>query len=819
MKITLNWLRQNVDFDWSPGELAERLTMLGVEVEGVEEMGGAFDGIVVGEVLTHDQHPNADRLTLCKVSDGEGERQIVCGATNFQAGDKVALALPGTSMPVEEGEKPFILKEGKIRGELSQGMMCSGRELRLSEDHEGILILPTEAQVGQAFAEHLGQAESDVVFDLEITPNRPDLNGVIGLAREIAALTGNPLKLPEVDHETGGSEAGESVTVRIDDDELCPRYNARVIRGVKIGPSPDWLKGALEKIGIRSINNVVDVTNYVLMETGQPLHAFDLDLLAKADGKPTVVVRRAEADEKFTTLDEQEHELTADTLLIADPEKGIALAGVMGGLNTEIHEATTDVLLETAYFSPTNIRATSKRTGLHTDASYRFERGADIGITSWASQRAARLIAEVSGGIVAPGEVDCFPNLPEPREITLRHQRTDALLGTTIEPAKAVGYLEGLGLELTGGTSSTSSQAENQNTGEVELAPPADTFRIPSWRVDLKREADLIEEVCRMYGVDQIPATDPMGCRGENGFDAVHDEIAETRAVLAGLGLSEAQGQTLISDESAAWVLADSIALEHPLSSDMNHLRPSLLPGLLDSLRNNFTRQIHDVGLFEVGRVFLPGIRETRKVAMAVAGNRFPEFWQGDNAPVDAADLKGIVEALLDGLGVFGAGFDRRGEPTAFFAESAEIKLGKNVIGQMGQLLSTLGKRCECRGPVFFAELDLDTLLQRRGAGKSFKPLAQFPGSQRDVAMLVPESVTHADVLAVVRKAKPANLVDTRLFDVFRGKNVPDGLKSLAFSFTYCSAETTLTDAEINAAHEPLVAAFTESLGATIRDT
>ena len=243
-----------------------------------------------------------------------------------------------------------------------------------------------------------------------------------------------------------------------------------------------------------------------------------------------------------------------------------------------------------------------------------------------------------------------------------------------------------------------------------------------------------------MYGVDQIPATDPMGCRGENGFDAVHDEIAETRAVLAGLGLSEAQGQTLISDESAAWVLADSIALEHPLSSDMNHLRPSLLPGLLDSLRNNFTRQIHDVGLFEVGRVFLPGIRETRKVAMAVAGNRFPEFWQGDNAPVDAADLKGIVEALLDGLGVFGAGFDRRGEPTALFAESAEIKLGKNVIGQMGQLLPMLGKRCECRGPVFLAELDLDTLLQRRGAGKSFKPLAQFPGSKRDVAMLVPSS-------------------------------------------------------------------------------
>ena len=801
MKITYNWLKEYVDFDWSAEELAERITMLGVEVEGIEETGGTFDGIVVGEVLVRDQHPNADKLTLCKVSDGERELQIVCGATNFQAGDKVALANVGTSMPVKEGEKPFVLKEGKIRGELSQGMMCSGRELKLSDDHEGILILPADAQVGQPFAEHLGRAGKDIVFDLEVTPNRPDLNGVIGLAREIAALTGNPLKLPEISLPAFDEKADDLVAVQIDDPDLCPRYNARVIRDVKIGPSPDWLQSRLEQVGIRPISNVVDVTNFVMMETGQPLHAFDLHLLAKADGKPTVVVRRATAGEKFTTLDEAEHELTEDHLLIADPEKGIALAGVMGGLNTEINDTTQDVLLETAYFNPQNIRATSKATKLHTDASYRFERGADLGVTDWASQRAAQLIAEVASGTVADGAVEAFPQPAEPREVSLRHARTDALLGISIEPAKAVEYLKGLGLEPVA-------------SDEISA-----TFRIPSWRVDLKREADLIEEVCRVHGVDQIPATTPMGCLGENEFDAVHDALAETRDILSGLGLDEAQGQTLINDAAAKLVAEELVELEHPLSSDMNVLRPSLLPGLLDSMRNNLTRQTHDVALFEIGRVFAPGAAENRTVAILLAGNRHAPFWQGDDTKLDAMDLKGAVEALLDSLGVFGVQFARREEATALFVESAELKMGKQVIGQLGQLLPTLGKQYEARDAVFLAELNLDVLLQRRTTNKSFKALAQFPASERDVAMLVPEAVTHAEVLAVVKKAKPANLVDTRLFDVFRGKNVPEGQKSLAYSFTYRSAEGTLTDKDVNGAHEPLVAALQSQLNATIRDT
>ncbi len=801
MKVTYNWLKEYVDFDWSVEELAERITMLGVEVEGIVGAGGAFEGIVVGEVITRDQHPNADKLSLCKVNDGSRELQIVCGATNFQAGDKVALATVGTVMPVEEGEKPFVIKEGKIRGETSQGMMCSGSELKLSEDHDGILILPKDAPVGQSFGEHMACAEKDTVFDLEVTPNRPDLNGVMGLAREIAALTGNELKMPPADLSETGPKISELIAIEIKDADLCPRYNARAIRGVNVAPSPAWLSSRLEQVGIRPINNVVDATNYVMMETGQPLHAFDLNLLAEVEGKRTVVVRRASAGEKFTTLDDQEHELSSDNLLIADCDKGIALAGVMGGLNTEIQNDTQDVLLETAYFTPQNIRATSKGLGLHTDASYRFERGADVGCIDWVGRRAAKLILEVAGGELLAQDVDEYPVQPEAREITLRHSRTDALLGIVIEPAKAVGYLQGLDLELL-----------SQDEGSA-------TFRIPTWRVDLKREVDLIEEVCRVHGVDQIPATPPRGCIGENDFDAQHDSLGQVRDVLTGLGIDEAQGQTLISDEAAALISSDLVRLEYPLASDMNVLRPSLLPGLLDSLRNNLTRQNQNIKLFEVGRTFAAGPVETRSVALLLTGTRNAAFWQGENAKVDVSDLKGVIEGLLESLGVYGVEFVRREEAGSLFLESAELRMGKQTIGQMGQLLPTLGKGYEAREAVYLAEMNLDALLQRRTTNKSFKSLPQFPASERDVAMIVDESVTHSDVLGVVKKIKPANLVETQLFDVFRGKNVPEGQKSLAYSFTYRSAEKTLKDKEVNSVHDQLIAALKEQLPATIRDT
>ena len=818
MKVTLNWLKQYVDFNWSVSETVERLTMLGLEVEGVQKISGEFEGIVVAQILTREPVPGSDKLSVCKVSDGKGERTIICGAQNHQPGDKVPLILPTFALPMKAGDKePFVIKERKVFGITSQGMMCSPQELGLPDQVDGLLILPAAAPIGKPFGEYLGRSGSDVVFDLEVTPNRPDLNSVIGIAREIAAITGTPLKVPEVKLAPAGGKTSDLVSVRIEGAELCPRYTARVVTGVKVGPSPDWLRSALEKVGIRSINNVVDVTNYVMLEIGQPLHAFDYRLIATgADGKPTIVIRRAAAGEKFQTLDNQERALTNEMLLIADETKGIALAGVMGGANTEINDQTVDVLIESAYFSPTNIRRTSKQLGLRSESSYRFERGADVGICDWASQRAAQLILETAGGQLAEGAVDACPQPVEPQALTLRPEKIKALLGVEIPREQVEAMLNSLGIR-------SATRVPVPVDGPPDAALPPLKFRVPSWRVDLKREADLIEEVGRLYGVDKIPSTPPRGATGANAYDSVYDQIGEVRRILTGLGLHEAQGQTLVSKVECRVPGAEIVALANPLSSDMDVLRPSLLPGLLTVLRHNLSRKNEDVALFEIGRVFLSNhgaTKEERRVAIAITGQRTLPFWSGGEreAKFDACDLKGIVEDLLEQFGLRGFVFGKRAESPGLFLESAAVTLGGKVpLGEIGQLLPTLARKYDLRDAVFLAEFNLDLLLAKRNAAKSFKPLPQFPSSRRDVAMLVPEATTHEKVLQTVKQAKAANLETVELFDVFRGKNIPEGRKSLAYAFTYRGADKTLTDAEVNAAHAKVVEALKGQLQAELR--
>jgi phenylalanyl-tRNA synthetase beta chain len=809
MKVTLNWLKQYVDFDWSPEELRERLTMLGIEVEGMQKIGGEFEGIVVGQVLTREKVPGSDKLSVNRVVDGQGERTIICGAQNHQPGDKVALILPNFALPLKAGEKePFVIKERKVFGITSQGMMCSNKELGLGDDHDGIIILKPDAKVGQPFAEYLGRSGGDIVYDLEVTPNRPDWNSVIGIAREISAVTGNPLRIPEVKTRNSKSKTEDFVSVRVEDSELCPRYTVRLVRGVKIGPSPDWLRQMLEKVGIRSINNVVDVTNFVMMETGQSLHAFDYHLIGKGkDGKPTIVVRRAGEGEKFKTLDGAERILSKEMLLIADEEKGIALAGIMGGQNTEINERTTDVLIESAYFSPTNIRRTSKALGLRSESSYRFERGADIGICDWASQRAAQLILETAGGELAEGTVDAYPNPAKPKEISLRHQKTDDLLGIRIPARQQLELLNKLGIETL------------VCNGEEFC-----TMRIPTFRTDLKLEVDLIEEVGRLYGVDNIASTSPRGAIGSNAFDSIHDEIAQARILLSGLGLFEAQGQTLISKSEVKNATDEEIvALANPLSSDMDVLRPSLLPGLIHALRHNVSRKHYDVTLFEIGKVFSKTNgtpKEERRVALALTGQRRPHFWSGEDreAKFDILDLKGLLEEFLEQFGVRGVTWKRRDETTNLFLESATIHLGKQTLGELGHCQPALARKYDLRDAVLLAELNLDMLVARRAAGKSFRPLPQFPAIRRDVAMVVPELTMHDAVLSVVKQTKTADLETVELFDVFRGKNVPTGQKSLAYAFTYRATNRTLTDAEVNTAHTKIVEAFKSQLNATVRE-
>ena len=506
----------------------------------------------------------------------------------------------------------------------------------------------------------------------------------------------------------------------------------------------------------------------------------------------------------------------------------------MGGQNSEIKDNTVDVLIESAYFSPTNIRRTSKTLGLRTDASYRFERGADIDINDWAGARCAQLILETAGGQLAEGLVDAYPNPVEPKEITLRHHKVNELLGIELRPEEIEFYLGQLGLKTAG---------HKARPVGANAAPEPVTFQIPTFRVDLKREVDLIEEVGRLHGVDKIPSTPPRGAIGTNAFDATHDVLAEARRILSGLGLNEAQGQTLVSSVECRVSSVEVVALANPLSSDMDVLRPSLLPGLIHSLQHNLSRKNYDVALFEVGRVFAPdrsadslvrektkspepadkavrAPREERRVAIALTGQRALPFWSGSerDAKFDASDLKGVLEEFFEQFGLRGMTFTRQTESTALFLESAVILQGKNQVGEFGQLLPTLAKKYDLRDAVLLAELNLDLLLARRNPAKSFKPLPAFPAIRRDVAMLVPEATTHDAVLQVVKQTKPANLEAVELFDVFRGKNVPEGQKSLAYAFTYRAADKTLTDAEVNAAHTKIVEAFKSQLKATVRE-
>jgi phenylalanyl-tRNA synthetase beta chain len=747
MKFTYNWLKQHVEFDWTPQELAEKLTFAGIEVEDIAQFGGNIPAeVVIAQILSSEKHPNADKLSVCRVTDGTGERQIVCGAKNYRVGDKVPLALPGATLAGGSA-----IKVSKLRGVESQGMMCSAKELALAEDAEGLLILPADAPVGKKFAEYVGPG--DTLFDIEVTPNRPDWLSVIGIAREVSALTGNALRLPEiVIAEKGENNAG----IAVEAPDLCPRYTARVIRGVKIGPSPAWLKQILEKVGLRSINNVVDVTNYVLMETGHPLHAFDYNLVK---GR-RIIVRRAENGERYEAIDDSKHELTNEMLVIADAERVVALAGIMGGKNSEINNATTDVLLESAYFQPANIRKTSKKLGLASESSYRFERGTDIEGLVWASDRAAALIQQGAGGEIARGMIDVLAKPIEKRRVRCRYAQVNRLLGIEVPPATVKKIFGSLGLTVT---------ADETVSCEVE---------VPTFRVDLEREADLIEEVCRIYGVEKIPARMQPATVAVSDFDARWDGLTRVRRTLTALGFHEAMNQTMVSD--------GALRLQNPLNAEMTALRSSLVPGLLANLRTNISRHEFDVKLFEIGRVFAADGKESVHLALAMTGRRTTGDWERTET-VDYFDLKGALEQL--GL-------------------SAEIR----------QIPATQAKKMDLRDAVFTAEVDLAALPATQ-TDKQFRELPKFPAVVRDMALVLDEAVTHEAVVAAVAKCQNKFLECVELFDIFRGGSIPTGKKSMAYSLTFRAGDRTLTDAEVNGAHEQLKRQLQQAVQCEVRES
>ena len=797
MNVTLNWLKNYIDFECSAGELADRLTMLGIEVESVKQPGAELEGVVVGSVNAIKPHPNDDKLILCQVDISEPEElQIVCGAPNVREGMHAPVATIGTTLPIG-----LTIKRAKLRGETSQGMLCSEKELVLSEDAAGLMELSTDIPIGTPLATALGL--DDTLFELEITPNRPDCLSLIGVAREIRAETGNPLKLPQVDFSKDGADVREVTSVTIEAPDLCPRYAARVIRGVKIRQSPAWLQQRLESVGIGVINNIVDITNFVLMEYGQPLHAFDYYKLAEN----RIVVRRAMAGEKLTTLDEIERELTTNMLVIADAEKPVALAGVMGGYDSEITDATCDVLLESAYFNPSSIRATAKALGMSTEASYRFERGADPGIVIAALDRAAQLIIKLAGGTVCKGVVDVYPGEQPLTEIQLRPERVNFVLGTEIEAATMEEILTRLGFA-------------------VEVSRSIHRVTVPTFRSDITREIDLIEEIARVYGYDNIPTTLPKGDIPVPAPDPKVEVRRRIKQFLLAAGMMEAINYSFSDPNSFDRIrfaadnpLRNALPLQNPLSPEMSVLRTTLLPGLLDNAQRNHNHQIDTIALFEIGSVFIRNgkQKEPERVTGILAGQVGDGVYSNPYREPDFYDIKGVVEGILEVCGIVDYTLEKTDAPTFHPGRNAAVLSSNRQIGIFGEAHPEVLENYDRPYKAYLFDFDMEALVDAAIFAKRFEPIPVYPKVERDLAIVVDQEVL-SDMPTELIYATGGELVESvRLFDVYEGEQVPEGKKSLAYAITYHSATETLTDKAVNALHNKVVKHLNQKLGAELR--
>lgn len=768
MKFSLRWLKEYVDITIPAAELFERLTLAGNTVEGVEVKGLESPHIVVGQIVSFVQHPNADRLRLCQVNDGKGVRQVVCGAKNFNPNDKIVLALPGARFSAD-----FVIKESKLRGELSQGMCCSAKELGIAEESDGILILPTDAPVGAVFHEY---SPGDSIFEVEITPNRPDLLSYLGLAREIAAADAGTLK-PWPIARTSASATPCPWNVTLAAADLAPFYSATHLTGIKVGPSPQWLADKISAMGHKPINNVVDITNFVLWETGQPLHAFDA---AKLNGK-TITARRANAGEKFAALDAKSYDLVADDIVIADDAGSIALAGVMGGLHSGVTDTTTDIILEAAWFAPANVRRTSRRLGLMSDSSYRFERRVDPGFVTFARDRAIQLLVELAGAQITSAPHDAGATPDAKRIVSLRPAAVNKLMGTNVAPERIEQWLLGLGLKL---------QGKEQHAFQWE---------IPSFRHDLDREVDLIEEVARLHGLQELPARINFGINRESDADRRYDKLRTLRKTLAARGWNEAVTDVLVETKLAD--SDDAVALINPLNEQYSRLRTSLKNTLLAVAARNLSRGVARVQLFEVGRVYLKkdsDIAEPMRLALLVAGEVDAAAWWQSERKADLFDLTGATDFLHSIAGI---------------PAKALIEAGK--VGAADLKLHGI------KTPVFYAEFEIDNWLAASVPPAKFAPLPQFPAMRRDLAVVVSRDITHDAVQSAIKSAKVSGLVSIDLFDIFlddKGEKIPADKKSLAYALTYRDAGRTLTEKEVNAWHDQVRKTLQTALGCSFRD-
>jgi phenylalanyl-tRNA synthetase beta chain len=776
MKFSINWLREFVDLPKNPEEIAELLTRAGIETKNIETRGAQVDKVIVSQITASSRHPNADRLTVCEVDDGSGtKRQIVCGATNYKVGDKVPLALPGAKLPNETE-----IRKSKLRGVESEGMLCSPIELGLGEDASGLLILSPDAKIGAPIGDLF---PADTILDVEITPNRGDLLSHFGLAREIAALTCKKLREPRP-LRTADTTASE---VKTSAPRECPFFSARKIDNVEVGPSPQWLRAKIESVGIRSINNIVDISNFVMLELGQPTHAFDADKL-----KGDINVRLARDGEKFVALDGKTYSLKPDNCVVADQERAVGIGGVMGGEETAVTGSTKNILLEAAYFLPASIRRTARELNLPSDASYRFERSVDPDMILRASQRATELMREIAGGTPA-NEIHVAGKLPaNPVNVSLSYEKCDRVIGVAIKPQSVDKILTRFGME------------KIKSTSEVG------TWKIPSYRRDLQRDVDLIEEVVRAYGIDKIPGTTRGRFMPTSAADRSHDlETLLLRDRLAACGLSEVRTSKLISKSASAFS-EGAIALRNPLSEDHVALRPSLISGLIGVLERNIRADAESVSIFEIGRAFIPPSgKEERHLGILLWGNvgSAPNWRSQTKRSLDLFDLKGALECVVPNLSF-------RPGKSADLALAVEVWSGDQLIGFGGQLSAS---RSSAPGSVLVAELHADLLLARGESAKKFRELERFPSVTRDIAMIVPDEISHEKILRTIEEPREPLLERVDLFDLFT-EQIGAARKSLAYRLTYRDRSRTLTNEEVNEVHARIREKLKHELGVTLRE-
>lgn len=797
MKVSLKWLKDYVDITLSPEELAEKLTMAGLETGGIETIGDGWENVSIGEVISLQKHPNADRLQLATVSLGREQHTVVCGAPNIRVGIRVPFARLGARLYDGRTGKLAELKPAKIRGVLSEGMVCSEKELGISDNHDEIIVLSEEAPIGVPLAQYLG----DTILDVSVTPNRPDCLSMIGIAREVAALTGSKVRLPKVRYEEEEPPTDEMIAVEIVDPDLCPRYCAGIIKEVTIGSSPQWMQQRLLAAGMRPINNIVDITNFVMLEYGQPLHAFDYEGI----GGQRIIVRRAGDGEQLVTIDGEERKLSPGTLVIANEKYPVAIAGVMGGSESEVTERTTTILLEAANFNNGSIRRTSFGLGLVSEASSRFDKSLSPDLPMPAIRRAIGLIVELTGGRAARGIVDVYPGFQgESKPILLTERRASQVLGVDFGISRIRQTLESLGFECT-----------QKSSSELSVS-------IPYWRTDVKIADDLAEEVARIIGYDEIPTIMLSGELPQHESAPLALLRERIRDILVGCGMQEIISYSLTSRDvldRTEYNGESPIRVANPLSQEQEFLRPTLRGGLLRALAANARHQEKGIMLFEIGKIYLPregGLPEEREMlAGIIGGARYGRSWLADEGSLDFFYAKGVLETLFHHLGIE-AGFEAAEDRLLFPGRAASILVNGNTIGITGELHPDVAAGFDISlCPICLFEIEVEQLLPFVERVHTFRPITRFPSTNRDIALLVNADLPAKRIEDIIRGFPQVSQVS--VFDLYQGEQVPDGKKSLAFSLRYQSLDRTLTDEEVDEIQQIILTRLQKELGAVLR--